>query len=203
MLLFDRILQGKYPADTWLKEDALAEEFNVSRTPIRQILRQLEQDGLIEIILKRGARIFPFTADDIEEIFEIRQSLEILALEMSAPTLKINDLMEIRGKIENIAQTQDSKKHTDMDEMFHKYYIETSRKKRLISMLHQLYRLIQRFRELGFRNSEVRKLATREHLAILDALCLRDVVQAKQLLENHLQQSKTRLISILINRHLA
>ncbi len=196
--LFYRILQGKYPQNTWLKEELLAEEFNISRTPVREILRQLEQDRLIEILPKRGARVFSFTADDIEEIFEIRKSLELLALDISAPSLSINGLMEISTMIEEYAQLYDYQKHTEIDEKFHKYFIEASGKRRLIAMLHQLYRLIQHLRELGFKDKEIIKTATKEHLEIINALCLRDVVGAKELLEKHLQNSKTRLISKLI-----
>jgi len=196
--LFDRIIQAQYPADTWLKEENLSEEFKVSRTPVRETLRQLEQDGLIELLPKRGARVFSFTADDIEEIFEIRKSLEPLALEIAAPSLSIHNLMEIRNMITNTKDVYDFKKHTEMDERFHKYFIEASRKRRLISMLHQLYRIIQHFRELGFRDESIIKIATEEHLTIIDALCIRNIEKGKELLITHLQNSKVRLISKLI-----
>jgi len=198
--LFDRIIEGKYPPDTWLKEENLAKEFNVSRTPVRENLRQLEQDGLIEIIPKRGARVFSFTADDIEEIFEIRKSLELLALDIAAPSLSINGLIEIRTMITDYRESYDSKKHAEMDANLHRYIIEASGKRRLISMLHQLYRLSQRFRELGFRDEKIIKIATEEHIKIIDALCIRDVEKTKELLKTHLQNSKTRLISKLITQ---
>ena len=79
--VFDRIVHGRYGPDTWLREGALANEFGLSRTPVREALRQLEQDGLLEIIPNRGARVFGFTADELEQLYEIRLSLELLALE--------------------------------------------------------------------------------------------------------------------------
>jgi DNA-binding GntR family transcriptional regulator len=196
--LFERIIRTQYPPDTWLKEETLAEEFKVSRTPIRETLRQLEQDGLIELIPKRGARVFSFTADDIEEIFEIRKFLEPLAMDIAAPSLSINGLMEIRTIITDHSHAYNSMQQTEVDERFHKFFINASSKRRLIAMLHQLYRLIQHIRELGFRDEKIIKDATEEHLQIIDALCIRNVDKAKELLKTHLQNSKIRLISKLI-----
>ena len=85
--LFDRIINNKFPANSWLKEDKLAEDYDVSRTPVREVLRILEQDGLVQIIPNRGARVFGFTIDDLEDIFEIRRVLESLAMEHAVPSL--------------------------------------------------------------------------------------------------------------------
>lgn len=68
--LFDRIIKNYYPPNSRLREDTLSKEFNVSRTPIRTVLRQLEQDDLSEIMPKRGAKVHSFTADDLEDIYE-------------------------------------------------------------------------------------------------------------------------------------
>ena len=73
-ILFDKIIAGDYPVNTRLKEEDLSAEFKTSRTPVRAVLQQLEQDGLVQISPNKGAKVLPFSADEIEEIYEIRKS---------------------------------------------------------------------------------------------------------------------------------
>jgi len=76
--MIERLTRSYYPANMRLKEDELSEEFNISRTPIREILRHLERDGLVKVVPRKGATAIPFTTDDVEDIYEIRKSLELL-----------------------------------------------------------------------------------------------------------------------------
>lgn len=197
--LFDRIILGKYAAGTKLKEDELSSEFGISRTPVREILRQLAQDGLVEIQPKRSAKVIGFTADDIEEIYEIRRSLEIQALRYSAPFLNIQGLKEIRKDIQKSAETDDVAVLMQADEKLHNYFISASGKRRLIAILDQMYRLIHHFRELGFKIKQIRDNAVKVHLAIIDALSMRDIASAEHILDEHLSEGKRTAISHIIN----
>jgi DNA-binding GntR family transcriptional regulator len=199
-VLFDSIVSGEYPPNTRLKEEQLAVQFKVSRTPIRLTLRQLEQDGLVEILPKRGARVVGFTVDDVEEVYDIRKSLEIQALKTSAPHLNIQGLLEIRAKLKEIAQTGDQKRHEEIDARVHNYFIQASGKKRLISILNQMFRLIQRFRELGFEDQNLRESAYEAHLALIDAICLRDVNRAAEILADHIETSKNNAVSLIVRK---
>lgn len=196
--LYNRIIEGKYPSNTWLREEDLAKEFNVSRTTVRRNLHQIEKEGLIEILPNRGARVFAFTVDEVEEIFEIREALELLAISIAAPSISVNSLMELRTKIMKSKNSHDFKEQTEIDEAFHKFFIEASGKRRLISMLNQIHRLIQRFRQFSFRDEAISKSSMEDHIMIINALCLRDIEEAKELLKTHLQNSKKRVISKLI-----
>jgi DNA-binding GntR family transcriptional regulator len=198
--LFDRIIKNKFAPNTWLREDELAEEFKVSRTPVRDVLRLLEQDGLVEIIPKRGARVYAFTVDDLEDIFEIRRVLESLALEYAVPALSIHGLMEIRGLIEETKDSSDFQKLAEVDTKLHQYFIDSSNRRRLINMLNQLTRLLQSFRELGFKNEEVRKSTYEEHLRLIDAIYIRDISEAKKILEDHIRASKIRILQNVYNK---
>lgn len=198
--LFNRIIHGTYPANTRLKEDELAEEFKVSRTPIRETLRLLQQDGLLEILPNRGARVYGFTVDDLEDIYEIRRVLEVLALDFAAPSMSINGLVELRESIEAIKDIDDAKKHAELDAELHRYIIESSRRRRLINMLNQLFHLLQTFRELGFRDIQVRKSTYGEHLELIDALSVRDISRAKEVLARHITNSKNRILQKVVKR---
>jgi len=199
-VLFDGIVLGEYPPNMRLKEEDLAQQFDVSRTPIRVTLRQLEQDGLVEIMPKRGARVVGFSVDDVEEVYDIRKSLEIQALKTSAPHLNIQGLLEIRTKMKDISRTSDPKQHEEIDAQVHNYFIQASGKRRLISILDQMFRLIQRFRELGFEDPGLRVSAADAHLALIDAICLRDVDKAAEILADHIEMSKNNAVTLIVKK---
>ena len=200
-VLFDGIVSGKYPPKTRLKEEELAQKFEVSRTPIRLTLRQLEQDGLVEIMPKRGARVVGFTVDDVEEVYDIRKSLEIQALKTSASHLNIQGLIDIRAKIKDISRTNnDPKQHEEIDARVHNYFIQASGKRRLVSILGQMFRLIQHFRKLGFTDPDLQVFAADAHLALIDAICLRDVDKAVEILDDHIEQSKIHAVSYIVKK---
>ncbi len=195
--LFDKIISGEFPTGTKLKQENLARQFKISRTPVRIVLKQLDQDGLIHLTPNKGAEVLPFSADEIEEIYEIRKSLELLSLDISAPLLSIQKLLELKKEIIENFNNEDVNIHIDLDARFHSYIINSSRKKRLIQMLNQLFRLIQRFRSLGFTEKETKESAINEHIQIIDALCLRNTSEAKILMKKHIENSKIIALSQL------
>jgi DNA-binding GntR family transcriptional regulator len=192
--LFDRIIKNEFPSNAWLREDDLAGEFGMSRTPVREVLRLLEKDGLIRIIPNRGAQVYAFTVDDLEDIYEIRRVLESLALEYAVPSLSIHGLMELRSRIEDAGDSEDFRLITRIDTELHNYFIESSNRRRLIDMLNHLSRLMNTFRELGFQDEQVRRSTYEEHIQLIDAICIRDVAQAKRLCEEHIRNTKNRIL---------
>ena len=197
-VLFDRIVKNQYSSSTWLREDSLATEFGMSRTPVRTVLRLLAQDGLIELLPKRGARVIPFTVDDLEEAYEIRRSLELLALERGIGTMSIQELMGHRRSVEHLKEESDPAVHAAVDSSLHQFIVGSAKSGRLTSMLASLYRLMQRFRELGFEDREIRERAEAEHLDLIDALISRDGGRASQILSNHIRNSKARILSMVV-----
>jgi len=196
-VLFDKIISGEYPAGTRLKQEDIAREFKISRTPIRVVLQQLDQDGLIHLSPNKGAKVLPFTADEIEEIFEIRKSLELLCLDISAPALSMHKLLGLKKELLENIEIEEVEKLADMDARFHSYIIDSSGKKRLISMLNQLFRLLQKFRSLGYLKKDTKEQAIMEHIEIIDALCMRDTANAKVLMKKHIENSKIIALSQL------
>jgi GntR family transcriptional regulator, rspAB operon transcriptional repressor len=199
-LLFDRIVRGEYNAGTWLREEALAEEFNVSRTPVREALRQLTQDGLMQMVPKRGCRSLGFTVDDLEEAYAIRHNLELLAVERALPTMSLDTLMPLRGEIARLTDSDDPLEHSRLDGKFHTLIMEAAGGKRLTMMLTSLYRIMASFRELGYAQSDVRQQALTEHLAIIDALVARDGDLAAGTLSEHIKATRSRVLATVIKR---
>ena len=196
--LFDKILKNTYKQGVRLKEDDLSTEFHISRTPVREALRLLSQDGLVELSPNKGAKVVGFTVDDVEEIYEIRKSLEAQALKYSAPSLSINGLKQIRDEIVAAADCPEGATHEALDARLHNYFITASGKRRLTGILNQMVRLIQQFRDLGFKDPTVRAAALRAHLDLIDALCVRNLDHALRVLDEHLEASKKNAISLII-----
>ncbi len=196
--LFNSIIHGEYPINARLREEELAEAHQMSRTPVREALRDLEKDGLIEMLTSRDTRVVGLTVDDVEEVFQIRKVLEILALRFSIHSLSIGGLQEIRSEISRISESDDYLEHEKVDAKLHNYIIEASNKKRLLAILKQLFRLIQRFRQLGFKDRNVRAQATQDHLELIDALVFRDLARAEELLEKHIERSKIDAIASIL-----
>jgi DNA-binding GntR family transcriptional regulator len=194
--IFNKIIHGEYPANTKLREEKLAETHKVSRTPVREALRHLEKDGLIEMLTNRDTRVVGLTADDVEEVFQIRKVLECLALRFSVHNLSIGRLQELRAEITGISESDDYLEHAKVDAKLHTYMIEASNKKRLIAILRQLFRLIPRFQQIGYKDKNARAQATVDHLALIDALLYRDLAKAEVLLEKHIERSKLVAIAM-------
>jgi DNA-binding GntR family transcriptional regulator len=94
------IVDGEYVPGCRLIEGDLAKAFKTSRTPVREVLFALEKDGLVERIPARGARVAPFGADDVEEIYEIRKVLECLCVRSAGRNLKLAQLIELERRLE-------------------------------------------------------------------------------------------------------
>ncbi len=195
--LFDQIVSGKQPAQNHLKEEALAEQFGVSRTPVREALRLLAQDGLVELLSRQGARVIPFTADDIEDLYDMRMALELLALDIAGQSLRLQYLKEIREDILARPIRKERHTHTNIDARLHRYLIESTGRRYLSMMYNRIERLMQHFRLLGFKNPEVAKRANEEHIALIDAILVRDIEKAKTILREHIKNSKICVLSIL------
>ena len=200
--LFNRILLGKFGGEARLKENELAAEFAVSRGPVREALRELAQDGLVEITAHRGAVVLPFTADDIEDIFGLRKVLELYALEYSIWSISLQGLAEARLRIQNASDTNpDPEELTDNDEALHGSIALASRKRRLLMSLDRMNRLLRPFRLMTLKRPDIAIRQKAEHLALIDALFARDLAAAKEILQKHIEFGKVSVLSSLVQDH--
>ena len=188
--LFDRIVSGELSAGMRLKEVALAAEFGLSRTPVRDALRQLARDGLVEIVTAQGARVILFGADDVEDVYDIRMALELLALDINGHALRLQPLTELREQLRRAAEGSDLNEHADIDAKLHRYVVVSTGRRYLLKTFDDMGRLMQRFRYLGFKDPQVIRRAAEEHMAFIEALLVRDVDTARRVLTDHIRNSK-------------
>ncbi|HMX30225.1 MAG TPA: GntR family transcriptional regulator, partial [Blastocatellia bacterium] len=102
--LRDKILRGEFRAGEQLRQHAIAAEFDVSRIPLREAFRQLEAEGLIEIIDHRGAVVSALSPEEIEELFDIRAALESVTLRQAVPRLTEDDLQRAEQALADYEQ---------------------------------------------------------------------------------------------------
>lgn len=194
--VYDRIrediLNGVYEEHEELKEATLGEKMGVSRTPVREALRQLELEGLVEIIPNKGARVTGITKKDIEDIYQIRYLLEGLSARWATEYIteeqieKMEEtlyLTEFHAKKGNFTQVY------ELDSQFHELMYEASGSKMLNHILTDFHMYVTRIRRTSLALDNRSKNSTEEHRAILDAIKARDAKKAEECAHNHVKST--------------
>ena len=194
--VYDRIrediLNGVYKEHEELKEATLGEKMGVSRTPVREALRQLELEGLVEIIPNKGARVTGITKKDIDDIYQIRYLLEGLSarwatehvteeqLEKMEETLYLTEFHANKG---NFAQVY------ELDSQFLELMYEASGSKMLNHILSDFHMYVTRIRKTSLATDNRSKNSTEEHRAILEAIKERNADKAEECAHNHVMST--------------
>lgn len=184
-----RILRNRYPGGFQILEDALAQELAMSRTPLKEALVRLEQEGLIEILPRRGVRVLPLDSDDVADIFEVLSSLEMLAVRRLAArtdnAAEVARLRELVDRMKAALEADDLDAWVTADEAFHRELVDASGNKRLAAAARTLLDQSQRFRMFTLRLREKPVRSTRNHEALVVALKRGDVARAEEVHSGH------------------
>lgn len=187
--LLAEIISGELPAGEKLKETSLTKKLKVSRTPIREAIQRLTQEGLVEHILNYGCFVKKQNKEEIREIFECRQVLECAALEAGFDNIskeklvELDRLISIVEKLDKNAQIGTSIK---LDDKIHELVVELCPNKKMKDMLLKLQQQAMPFRT--FRSLDQEKIAgiTTERINIFKAIVDGDKAKAVQLLKEHI-----------------
>lgn len=186
------ILSGKYEKGTALTENAVAEELKVSRTPVREALRQLELGELVRIVPNKGAIVEGISIDDIRSIYEIRSLIEGIAAVHAvnnATDDEIEQLSEIVDLTEFYLERGDNAKLKDMDGRFHQCLYSISKNRMLEHILNDLHGYGVRFRDRSMQSKGRMEKTIIEHRDIMYAIKQRDAEKAKQLATLHIENA--------------
>lgn len=184
----ENILNGVYKEHEELKEATLGEQMGVSRTPVREALRQLELEGLVEIIPNKGARVTGITKKDVEDIYQIRYLLEGLSARWATEHVteeQLEKMEEILYLTEFHAQKGHYAQVYELDSQFHELMYEASGSKLLNNILSDFHMYVTRIRKISLSNSSRSKNSTEEHRAILDAIKEHDADRAEKCAHDH------------------
>lgn len=186
------ILSGKYSAAEELKEKSIGDELGVSRTPVREALRQLELEGLVSIIPNKGAYVVGVSLQDIRDIYEMRVLLEGLCAQWAA--LKVSDvqLAELEENIylsEFHCQKQNWEQIVELDNRFHELLYEASGSRELQRVLTEYHQYVQRIRRITLSQQRRVKNSTEEHKQIVEALKAHDPRLAQKKAKMHIRST--------------
>lgn len=187
--LRDDILSGVYSVNEELKETQIGEALGVSRTPVREALRQLELEGLITIIPNKGAYVTGITASDIHDIYVIRSYLEGLCAKWAcrnATEAELQQLEEIVCLAEFHATRNRYEQMAELDSKFHETLYNACGSKMLRHILRDFHQYVESVRRQTLSRSERACAAIAEHKAILEAINNRDEEKAEKLSNQHI-----------------
>ena len=187
--LRDDILSGKYEENEELKEVAIGEELGVSRTPVREAFRQLELEGLIQIIPNKGAYVTGITEKDVKDIYMIRSLLEGLCARWATEHITQEQLAEMEENI-YLSKFHAQKGHleqlADLDNRFHDIMYEACDSKILEHQLKDFHQYVLRVRRKTLASKNRGPKSNEEHEEILQAIKAGDGERAEQLANRHM-----------------
>ena len=186
------ILSGRYEQNTELKEAAIGAELGVSRTPVREALRQLELEGLVTIIPNRGAYVNMITAKDVQDIYVIRSMLEGLCARWATQSIteeQLDSMAETLCLSEYHTSKKNYEKLYELDSLFHEQLYEAGGSRILNHILSDFHDYVKMVRKATISTSSRSVTSTEEHRAIFEAIKEKDPDKAEALAKEHVKHT--------------
>lgn len=193
ILLRDRILNESYKCGDKLNELTLAKELKISRTPIREALKQLELEGLVESIPNKGVYVKGFSPRDIDDMFEIRLSLEGLAVSFAIDRMdevhlaKIKEVFEL---LEFYTTKGDFDKVNDFNILFHESIYQATQSTYFEQILKDIHYYVSVTSRHSIARPELLESSLAEHRAILEAIIDGDKDEATERIQRHIRKTQ-------------
>lgn len=202
-VLRNRIVVGEMPSGARIIERLVSAELNVSRTPVREALKLLQADGLIEISRHRGARVTEYTPYEALELFDVIAALESLAAERLATTLSIDtlaDLEELHARMLTYHRAGAIEPYFDTNTQIHDMVIRACGNAALEEAHRRVTARARRGRFLAIMNPARLKQAAEEHEELMVALRRKDSAAAAAIWRTHLLHTGQTLAAVLVER---
>ncbi|MFB9990840.1 GntR family transcriptional regulator [Deinococcus oregonensis] len=190
------IIEGTLQPEEPLRDLDIADSLGVSRTPVREALRRLEDEGLVETALNRWTRVAPLQLSQAASLYPVVEVLEVLALQLAASSFTAADLGQLHQlnlQLKTALQHRDAGLAVDADTAFHDLWISKSGNQQLQQTLQALKRKLRRIERAYFDGTRAGQASLDEHAAIAEALGAGDLERASQALKANWQNSLERL----------
>jgi len=194
------ILRCQIPPGTDLSEAELATRFQVSKTPVREALGSLRQDGLVMAFSRRGYQVTPITFGDMNELFDLRTLLEAGAAEMACERITVAEIASLRDMATagyDVVEDVTLDRFILVNREFHLAIARTAGNQRLYSLLERQILELERFFYIGAQSRDVNRETATEHLELVEALASRDANRARTLMIQHIMATREGLVRVL------
>lgn len=201
-----RILHGDIKPGERMMQVPVAEKLNISRTPVRDAFRRLEQDGLVEKLPQGGVRVSIIPEETVQEVFGIRRVLETYALQIACAKIKAEEitlLKNLKYQAREILAAKELSPETkirqlfELNSRFHEIIYGATGNIYLLNILNNLRNIVNRLRYLGLQVGETWKEVWEEHAQLINCLEKRDKKRAIKLLNKHLDHAASYVLSSL------
>lgn len=199
--LRDAILDGLIPASTWLREEDLAAELQVSRTPIREALRRLTAEGLAVRVPNQGVQVTPMTIEDVLAVYTVRENLEGLAARLAANRAEkplIDELTHVNAAMAECAEAEDPAKMYRLNLEFHRVIRESSGNQYLKRFLTLVEHAVRRFGATTYEIPGRMATTIEEHERIIKAIGARNPDEAEQAAREHMRHTRDARINAFV-----
>ena len=196
-----RILDNEWTPGYSALEQELAEQLQMSRTPVREALLRLQDEGLVAVVPRHGMRVLPVSPDDMREIYQVLTALEAAAAGMAAMANasedKVAALKQACDDMEAALARKDLRAWAEADECFHTQLLLLSGNQILTETVLRFWDRAHRARLVTLRLRQLPEVSTREHRELIDAIVKGDSALAEQLHRGHRERGMRELLHIL------
>jgi DNA-binding GntR family transcriptional regulator len=194
--LREEILDGTLAPGETVRQEDVAARLGVSRMPVREAIKRLEAEGLVDVLPSRRVRVAPLSRDEIEDVYDLRAALEPLAVRLAVPRLTPADLRRAAHALEDADAEDDAATFGARNAAFHLALIERCERPRLLTLITSLLDVSDRYQRAGLRDPEHNALVRDEHRRLFDAAAAGDADAAARTTEEHVRRSAARLLSL-------
>ena len=202
-ILKKEIIKGSLKPGSKVLEGRIAEQIGISRTPVREAIRELAAEGFVTLSPNQGVVVRSVSAENIREVLQIHSVLEGLAARLSCEVINEEDLKELENyvnKMEKLANKKDPLAYSEVDLKFHELIVNNCGNKRLIQMRKNISDQAQRYRISSLRTRGRLKESLKEHQKILEAFKTKDPKKADNISQKHIQNALKNILAKVIEK---
>ncbi len=196
------VVQGTIKPNQRLFEESIAKELGVSRTPVREALRRLEAEGLVEYVPQRGTVVRQVSVEEVSQIYDVRVLIEGHAAKLTAISIQPQDILTLETLCTSFAAVMDGEesqpekvpKLWDLNNRFHSSIVDFSGNIILARILRIGLQLPGIYRTYYWYDDNNKESSRQFHFRIIDAIKERDALKAEQLMQQHLIEAKALIV---------
>jgi DNA-binding GntR family transcriptional regulator len=187
------VLSGEMRPGMRIRQELLAAQFGASRIPVREALKQLENEGLVVLAPNRGAWIADVNSEESVEIYKIREAVEPLAIAESVPNLTDADIDSLDATVKKLEKVTTLEEYIQLDREFHLQTYARARMPQLLAMIERFWNSTQHFRRSVVKDTLAKDglpFSDPQHLLLMDAISGRDGEAAAVLIRLHIRRTR-------------